>query len=299
MNNLIKSLFITLKSFPKDTRVYDDKYSYFVKRAKQNIREQVKRLTICDSLEGKTGFGLKRIGNLYRSELVNVVDGFYLKESVDLAIEKGDWNLLKNASYWLYFNGKFYPQSEVFIHNNELYETDKYFLYNGSVEKKEDLVKALNVPYWKRSSYSREEIERLEKEAEQYVRIEGEKRTFGFSCGKNVVFSFNNNSPIFNVEDSFVTSMFKYEGKRLVCRSWAFKFNWSDFRFLEFAPTKQHLDIIEKNNIAIKVRITLKNCTTSKTKFLKGLIDGKTVDYKDLPKIMEMIKLSLKGGKYE
>lgn len=299
MDNLIRDLFVTLKSFPKDTKVYDDKYSYYVKRAKQNIREQIKRLTRCDSLDGKKGFGFKNIGNLYRSEIVNVVNGFYLKESIDLAIEKCDWNLLKNASYWLYFNGKFYPQNEVFIHNNELYETDKYFLYNGIVEKKADLVKALDIPYWKRSSYSQDEIEQLEKAAEQYVRIEGEKRTFGFSYGKNVVLGFGTSSPLFNVNDNFVTSMFKYEGRRIVCNSWRFKFDWIDFKSLEFAPTKQHLDIIEKSDIRIKFKINLKNCTTSKTKFLKSLIDDKTVDYKDLPKIMEMIKLSLKGGKYE
>ena len=206
---------------------------------------------------------------------------------------------MKNASYWLYFNGEFYPQSEVFIHNNELYEKNKYFLYNGTVEKKADLVKAFSIPYWKRSSYSQYELERLEKEAEQYVRIEGEKRDYGISCGKNVVFGFRHNSPRFNIEDGFITSMFKYGDKRVVCHTWAFKLDWSDFRFFEFAPTKQHLDIIEKNNVEFKIVITLKNCTTSKTKFLKGLIDGKEVNYKDFPKILEMIKLSLKGGKYE
>lgn len=298
---MLRQLFTSLKTIPKKMVAgYDEKYNYDLRQVKRYLRGLIRKTTKVDELPKSNGSaGWIRIGNLNNNTYINLLKDEYLPESIEMARKHSNQDFLRNKERFFYFDGKFYYKVSNFLHNNKVYDKNVYFLYKGNVEKKSKLVQAFKIPYWYRHNNG-EVTSELEKQCEQYVKVP-EDANIGFTdSGNEICISYTVNHPRpLEVNSRFVLSMFKIKGKRVISDSWNLYRHWDNIKDLEFAPTQDHLDIIKNNNLGIKFRFDLKYCNTNKMKYIKSLINRKYFSYEEFPKVLEMIRLSLKGGKYE
>ena len=299
---MLRQLFASLKMIPKKmVASHGEKYNYDLKRAKRSLRDLIRKTTKADELPKSNGSaGWIRIGSLNNNIYVNLLKQEYLPESIEMARKYSNPEYLRNKERFFYFDGEFYYKNSHFLHNNKVYDSDVYFLHKGNVEEKKKLIQAFKIPYW----YQGNGADRLEveKRCEQYVKIPEDDYTSSVYNGNDVRISYSINdsnvTPL-QLTSTFVLSMFKIEGKRVFSTSWNIYRSWNNIKDLEFAPTQDHLDIIKNNNLGIKFCLELKYCNTNKMKYVKSLINKKYFSYEEFPKVMEMIRLSLKGGKYE
>lgn len=297
---MLRQLFTSLRTIPKRmVASYDEKYNYDLRQVKRYLRGLIRKTTKVDELPSSTSSaGWIRIGSLNNNTYVNLLKQEYLPESIELARKYSNPEYLRSKERFFYFDGKFYHKDSNFLHNNKVYNNCTYFLYKGNVEKKSKLIQVFRLPYWYR--HNNEVTSEQEKQCEQYVKVP-EDDYVGFThSGNEICISYTVNHPRpFEVNSRFILSMFKIEGKRVICDSWNIYRHWDNIKDLEFAPTQDHLDIIKNNNLGIKFRFDLKYCNTNKMKYIKSLINRKYFSYEDFPKVLQMIRLALKGGKYE
>lgn len=297
---MLRQLFASLKMFPKKMIAsYDEKYNYSLRQSKRHLRELIRATTKVDELPSSNrSAGWIRIGNLNNNTYINLLKKEYLPESIELARKYSKPSYLKHKEDYFYFDGKFYLKDYHFLYNNKVYDSSIYFLYKGNVEKKSKLIQVFKLAHWySGSGTSSEERKKL---CEQYLKIPEDDYTDWVHSGNDIriCFSVNHPRPL-EVTSKFILSMFKIEGKRVVCNGWNIYRHWDNIKDLEFAPTQDHLDIIKNNNLNIKFCFELKYCNTNKMKYIKSLINRKYFSYEDFPKVLQMIRLSLKGGKYE
>lgn len=301
---MLRQIFTSLKMMPKTifvscngTRAHD----YNLREAKRHLRNLIKTKTKVDELPSSNrSAGWIRIGNLNSNTYVNLLKKEYLPESIEMARKYLNPDHLKFKETYFYFNGEFYPKNSYFLHNDKVYDSNVYFLHKGNVENKNKLIQVFKIPYW--VPHNSEHFAEYEKRSEQYIKIPEDDYTEYAHYDNDIRICYSVNDDSINplqVSSKFILSMFKIDGKRLVSTSWNIYRNWNNIKDLEFAPTEDHLDIIKNNNIDIKFCLELKYCNTSKMKYVKSLINKKYFSYKEFPKILEMIRLSLKGGKYE
>jgi hypothetical protein len=297
---MLRQLFTSLRTIPKKmVGSYDEKYNYDLRQVKRYLRGLIRKTTKADELPKSNGSaGWVRIGNLSNNIYVNLLKDEYLPESIEMARKYSNPDFLRSKERFFYFDGKFYYKDSNFLYNNKVYDNNIYFLYKGNVEKKSKLIQAFRIPYWYR--HNGEITSELEKRCEQYVKVP-EDTNIGFTdSGNEIRISYSVNQPRpLEVTSRFVLSMFKIEGKRVISDNWNIYRHWDNIKDLEFAPTQDHLDIIKNNNLDIKFCFELKYCSTNKMKYIKSLINRKYFSYKDFPKVLEMIRLALKGGRYE
>lgn len=297
---MLRQVFTSLKMFPKKmVASYGKKYNRNLRESKKHLRELIRTTTKADELPTETrSAGWVRIGALNNYVYVNLLKKEYLPESIELARKYSDPEYLKSKERYFYFDGQFYYKNDYFLHNNKIYDSNVYFLHKGNPEKKSKLIQAFRLPYWYRNNG--EETAECKKRCEQYVKIPEDDYTDWVHSGNDIRICHSANHPRpLEVTSNFIVSMFKIDGKRVVCNAWNIYRNWNNIKDLEFAPTQDHLDIIKNNNIDIKFCFELKYCNTNKMKYVKSLVNKKYFSYKDFPKVLEMIRLSLKGGKYE
>lgn len=298
---MLRQLFTSLRTIPKKmVACYDEKYNYDLRQVKRYLRGLIRKTTKVDELPKSTNSaGWIRIGNLNTNTYINLLKKEYLPESIEMARKHSNPEYLKSAEHYFYFDGRFYGKNCYFVHNNKIYDHNVYFLHKGNVEKKSKLIEAFRLPYW----YQRNggaDLAESEKLCEQYVKIPEDDYTDCIHRGNDIriCYSVNHPRPL-EVTSKFIFSMLKLDGKRVVSGNWNIYRDWNTIKDLEFAPTQDHLDIIKKNNLNIKFCFELKYCNTNKMKYVKSLISKKYFSYEEFPKVLEMIRLSLKGGKYE
>ena len=297
---MLRQLFTSLKTIPKKmVPSHNEKYNYDLKQTIRCLRNLIRKTTKVDELPSSTrSAGWVRIGNLNNNIYVNLLKEEYLPESIEMARKYSNPDYLRNKERFFYFDGEFYYKDSYFVHNDKVYDKGEYFLYKGNVEKKSKLIQVFRIPYWYR--HTNEVTSEHEKQCEQYVKVP-EDANIGFTdSGNEICISYTVNHPRpLEVNSRFILSMFKIEGKRVISDSWNLYRHWDNIKDLEFAPTQDHLDIIKNNNLGIKFRFDLKYCNTNKMKYIKSLINRKYFSYEDFPKVLQMIRLALKGGKYE
>ena len=297
---MLRQLFTSLRNLPKKmVTSCDEKYNRDLRKTKEYLRSLIRKMTKVDELPKSTKCaGWVRIGNLNTDTYVNLLKKEYLPESIEMARKYSNPDYLRNKERFFYFDGKFYYKDSYFVHNDKVYDKGEYFLYKGNVEKKSKLIQAFRIPYWYR--HNNEVTSEHEKQCEQYVKVPEDDYISFTDTGYEVCISYTVNHPRpLEATSRFVLSMFKIGEKRVVSDSWSIYRNWNNIKDLEFAPTQDHLDIIKNNNLDIKFYFELKYCSTNKMKYIKSLINRKHFSYKDFPKVLEMIRLALKGGKYE
>lgn len=292
----LRQLFVALKMLPKTMFECDSKkHKFELIQTKRYLRDTIKSIIKVDELPKSFGCaGWVRIGNLKSNTYISKKE--FLPESIELARKHADPEFLKKEERYFYFDGKFYDKKEFFIHENKLYNSNLYTIYKGDVVEKKHLIKVLEIPYWMRNN---SQFEKELKEAEQYIEIPEEQCVYSFYSSGEIRISAVATCNGFIVNDKFITSMFRFEKKRVMFDCYYMNIKLSEVKDLEFAPTKEHLEIIKNKNINVRFKINLKNCNTNKLRYLKSLINGKLFNYEDFPKVLEMIRLSLKGGKYE
>lgn len=297
---MLKQLFASLRMMPKKMIAScDEKYNYDLKDTKRYLRNLIRKTIKIDELPSSNrSAGWVRIGNLNNNIYVNLLKGEYVPESIEMARKYSNPECLKSKERFFYFDGEFYYKDSYFLHNNKVYDRGAYFLHKGNVENKNKLIQAFRLPYWYQSRGT--DLAESKKLCEQYVKIPEDDYTNCTHRGNDIriCYSVNNPRP-FEVTSNFIFSMFKLEGKRVVSGNWNIYRNWDSIKDLEFAPTQDHLDIIKNNSLDIKFCFELKYCNTNKMKYIKSLINRKYFSYEEFPKVLEMIRLSLKGGKYE
>ena len=297
---MLRQLFTSLRMMPKKmVPSYNEEYNNDLRLAIRCLRNLIRKTTKVDELPKSNGSaGWVRIGNLDENTYVNLFKNDYLPESIEMARKYSNPEYLKSKERFFFFDGKFYYKESHFVHNNKVYDSCNYFLHKGNVEKKSKLIQAFRLPYWYQSRGV--DLAESKKLCEQYVKIPEDDYTDCTHRGNDirVCFSVNNPRP-FEVTSKFIFSMFKLDGKRVVSGNWNIYRDWDTIKDLEFAPTQDHLDIIKNNNLDIKFCFELKYCNTNKMKYVKSLINKKYFSYEEFPKVLEMIRLSLKGGKYE
>ena len=297
---MLRQLFTSLKMMPKKMIAsYDEKYNYSLRQSKRYLRELIRATTKVDELPSSNRIaGWIRIGNLNNNTYINLLKKEYLPESIEMARKYSNPTYLKDKEDYFYFDGKFYLKSCHFFHNNKVYDSSIYSLYKGNVEKKNKLIQVFKLANW--YSGSGTNSEERKKLSEQYVKIPEDDYTDWVHSGNDICICFKVNHPRpLEVTSKFILSMFKLYGKRVVWNGWNIYRHWNNIKDLEFAPTQDHLDIIKNNNLNIKFCFELKYCNTNKMKYIKSLINRKYFSYEDFPKVLQMIRLSLKGGKYE
>lgn len=299
---MLRQIFTSLKMMPKTIFVSCDgtrTHSYDLREAKRHLRKLIREKTKVDELpKSNQSAGWVRIGNLNNNIYVNLLKKEYLPESIEMARKYSNPEYLKSTEYYFYFDGKFYGKNCYFVHNNKVYDHNEYFLHKGNLEKKSKLIQAFRLPYWYQRNGA--DIAECEKQCEQYVKIPEDDYTDCTHRGNDIriCYSVNHPRPL-EVTSKFILSMLKLDGKRVVSSNWNLYRNWDTIKDLEFAPTQDHLDIIKNNNLDIKFCLELKYCNTNKMKYVKSLINRKYFSYEEFPKVLQMIRLALKGGKYE
>lgn len=274
--DFLYALFTVLKNMPRT----DDHY---LRTTVKGIRSKIRQNTpICPY----AGNGRIKIGNACYHE--TVIKRIYWPDSIKDAIKSGISGRLRSKSQYLYINGKYYDKEYCFFYDGQVYDKGEYFLSdNGPLSRKE--YSALIEPYFitnKIGSVKQAFIKNPFKNTNEGRCWNKEDICFSFDC--------------YPLRDSVVRNFLGYDG---ISYSFSYSsstnFKWDEFDKVEFRlnddAKKAFRTIANMQGITWNPNFTLhfKGCNTRPKRFLRKLLENKTIPLQDMPKVIKVIKEAL------